>query len=70
MDWRNETALRQHAYVIGQCVLALARIEGMKAENIQAEQRGDSLPYGEKQFEDEMTEFAIDHNSVIELFTY
>lgn len=33
-------------------------------------QRGDSLPYGEKQFEDEMTEFAIDHNSVIELFTY
>lgn len=49
---------------------SLARIEGMKAENIQAEQRGDSLPYGEKQFEDEMTEFAIDHNSVIELFTY
>jgi hypothetical protein len=70
MDWRNEIALRQHAYVIGQCVLALARIEGMKAENIQAEKRGDSLPYGEKQFEDEMIQFAIDHNSVIELFTY
>jgi hypothetical protein len=70
MDWRSEEALKQHAYAIGQSVLALARIEGMKAENTMAQQNGNSLPYGEKQFEDAMSEFRIDHNSIIESFTY
>ena len=70
MDWRQEEALKQRAYTIGQCVLAAARIEGMKAENKMAEQNGTSLPYGEKQFEKAMYEFPIDHNSVITAFTY
>ena len=70
MDWRTEEALKQHAYTIGQCVLAMARIEGMKAENQKATQNGCSPPYGEQQFENEMEEFRIDHNSVISAFTY
>lgn len=70
MDWRSEEALKAHAYTIGQCVLALATIEGMKAENTTAEQNGNTPPYGLKQFEDAMSEFRIDHNSVIEQFTY
>jgi hypothetical protein len=69
-DWIVQEAMKQHAYTLGQCVLAMARIEGMKAENVNAEQRGDTLPYGEKQFNDAMTEFAIDHSSVISAFTF
>ena len=63
-------ALREHAYTMGQCVLAYARIEGMKAENETAIRNGFTAPYGEKQFEDAMTEFQIDHNSVIPNFIY
>lgn len=70
MDWRSEEALKQHAYTMGQCVLAMAAIEGMKAENQTASDNGNALPYGEQQFTDAMSEFAIDHNSVIEAFTY
>ena len=70
MNYNLEYALRQHAYIMGQCVLALARIEGMKVENSTAEKNGFTPPYGEKQFEDEMTCFLIDHNSVIEAFIY
>lgn len=68
--WRLEEALRKHAYAMGQCVLAYARIEGMKAENIAAADRGESIPYREEQFEKAMYEFAIDHNSIISDFTY
>lgn len=68
--WRLEAALRQHAYAIGQSVLAMARIEAMKAENLAADQRGETPPYGEKQFVDAMTEFAIDHNSIISAFIF
>ena len=70
MDWRTEEALKQHAYTMGQCVSAMARIEGMKAENLRATQNGDSPPYGEQQFEKAMEEFRIDHNSLITTFTY
>lgn len=70
MDYRLEEALRQHAYTIGQSVLAIARIEGMKAENAKAVHDGDPPIYGEKQFEQAMSEFAIDHNSVINAFTF
>lgn len=68
--WRLEQALKEHAYVIGQSVIALARIEGMKIANKQAIDNGESPPYGEDQFEDEILQFAIDHNSVISAFSY
>ena len=69
-SWRLEYALKEHAYAIGQSVLALARIEGMKIENKQALDNGESPPYGEQQFEDEISQFPIDHNSIISAFTY
>ena len=68
--WRLETALKEHAYVIGQAVLALATIEGMKVENQQAISAGLIPPYNKQEFENEMIKFSIDHNSVISLFEY
>nr|DAM08954.1 MAG TPA: hypothetical protein [Caudoviricetes sp.] len=65
-----EYALKQHAYAMGQVVLATAHIEGMKAENEKAIQNGLTPPYGEEQFERAMESYAIDHNSVINAFTY
>lgn len=68
--WRLEEALKQHVYAMGQCVLAQDRIAGMKAENEAAADRGESIPYREEAFEKAMYEFSIDHNSIIEAFTY
>lgn len=65
-----EYALRQHAYFIGQSVLALAKIEAMKAENYMAIQRGETPPYGEIQFDDQMEKFDIGGNAVINAFAY
>lgn len=65
-----EYALKQHAYTMGQVVLATARIEGMKAENEKAIRNGFTPPYGEEQFERAMESYAIDRNSVINAFTY
>lgn len=52
-----EYALKQHAYTMGQVVLATARIEGMKAENEKAIQNGLTPPYGEEQFERAMESY-------------
>ena len=43
-NWRLEYALKEHAYAIGQSVLALAKIEGMKIENLKAIDRENCLP--------------------------
>ena len=65
-----EYALKQHAYTMGQVVLATAHIEGMKAENEKAIQNGLNPPYGEEQFEKAMLKFPVDHNSIIDAFEY
>lgn len=65
-----EYALKQHAYTMGQVVLATARLEGMKAENERAIQNGLNPPYGEEQFEKAMLKFPVDHNSIIDAFKY
>lgn len=65
-----EYALKQHAYTMGQVVLATAHIEGMKAENERAIQNGLNPPYGEEQFEKAMLKFPVDHNSIIDAFKY
>lgn len=65
-----EYALKQHAYTMGQVVLATAHIEGMKAENEKAIQNGLTPPYEEEQFERAMESYAIDHNSVINAKIY
>lgn len=62
--------LQQHAYIVGQSVLATARLEGMKAENERVIQKGFTPPYGEEQFEKAMLEFPIDHSSIIDAFKY
>ena len=61
-------ALKQHAYIVSQCTLALARIKGMESENLSAARNGFAPPYGEEQFEREMKCFFIDPNSVIGAF--
>lgn len=40
--------LQQHAYIVGQSVLATARLEGMKVENERAIQNGLNPPYVEE----------------------
>ena len=69
-NWRLEYALKEHAYAMGQSVLALAKIEGMKIENLKAIDNGELPPYGEAEFEKAMLDFSIDHNSIIGAFTY
>lgn len=62
--------LQQHAYIVGQSVLATSRLEGMKVENERAIQNGLNPPYGEEQFEKAMLKFPVDHNSIIDAFKY
>lgn len=49
-NWRLEYALKEHAYAIGQSVLAPARIVGMKIENKKAMDKEELPPYGETEF--------------------
>lgn len=56
------------AFVHAQTICALAKIEGMKAANLEfvrAELEG-PLPYGELDFQDVSGEFQIAWNSVLE----
>ncbi len=52
-------------YVQTQIVGALARIEGMKAENRQREADVEAPAYGEDAFEDVATDFGLTHNQVV-----
>ena len=54
------------AFVHAQSVAALARIEGMKAENQQRLSLGFSIAYDADAFFAVETEFLISHNQVIE----
>lgn len=58
-------AMRQVAYVMSQVASALARIEGMKAENMQREHHGESIAYGEEAFEGVISDFGLGHNAVL-----
>lgn len=49
-----------------QLVCAMAKIEGMKALNMQREQRGESMAYSDADFFAIPKEYGIDHNSVVE----
>lgn len=54
------------AFIHAQCVCALARIEGMKAENQHRLSLGHSIAYDEGAFAAVETEYMIGHNAVIE----
>jgi uncharacterized small protein (DUF1192 family) len=47
-----------------------SELEGMKAENMNRAQRGESMAYGEEQFYNATVKHGIDHNSVISLLRH
>lgn len=55
------------AYVQSLCVIAQARIEGMKAENAQAEMDREDLPYGEADFDLAMNDIGMTESTIHEL---
>lgn len=64
----TETRLARIAYINAEVSLFNARIEAMKAENMQRQHRGESLAFTEQAFHDEIAqaERVIGHNAVIE----
>lgn len=52
--------------VMGRIVRAQITLEGMRAENVQREQRGESIAYWEDNFRQIPIEERIDHNSIVE----
>ncbi len=63
-----EEALKSHAIVVSQAVVALAEIEAMKAENAMAADMGHTIPYSADRFRDVPGEYGIDYNSVVQMF--
>ena len=55
------------ALVMSQIVSAYARIEAMKAANLEREHKGEALAYPEQSFEGVVEEFAIGWNSVLSI---
>ena len=56
------------AYVFAQSVCALAKVEAMKAENMQREAEGKSMAYDEVAFVSVIEEYGIHNNAMITLF--
>lgn len=62
------TPEQKAAYIIAQAACAMAEIEGMKAENMQRQQRGESMAYVEDDFIGIPDKYGIHDNAVIGLF--
>lgn len=56
------------AYINSQTACALITAMGMQAENKQREVRGESMVFVQKDFEDLMLRFTINHNDVLSQF--
>ena len=54
------------AYIFSQSVAALAKIEGMKAENMQRAAVGECMAYSDGDFFRVIEEYGIGHNTVVE----
>lgn len=54
------------AFIHSQIICALAEIEGMKADNLQKQIRGEYPIYGKEDFENVTLRYGIHHNGVIE----
>jgi len=54
------------AYIHSQTICAMAEIEGMKADNLQKQIRGEYPIYGKEDFENVPARFGVHHNQVIE----
>lgn len=64
------TPEQKAAYIMGQVACALAEIEGMRAENMQREHRGESMAYVMDDFVKAIDKYAIHHNAVIEFMLH
>lgn len=64
----NEDTVRfcRAVEVMGRIARAQIRVEGMKAENMQREQRGESIAYWNDSFEQVITDERIHHNDIVE----
>lgn len=62
------TPEQKAAYVMAQAACLIAETFGMHAENMQREQRGESMAYVEKDFQDAVVRYGVHHNGVISLF--
>lgn len=58
------------AFIQAMSVGALARIEGMKAENKSRERAGQPIRYHEEAFEQVPIDFGLGHNQVLEYLRY
>ena len=65
MTEQDVLQMRQVAYVMAMSMSALARIEGMKAENAQREHLGYSMAYVLEDFEAVSLEFGTHHNAIL-----
>lgn len=61
------TSEEKAAYVFSQSVCVLAEIEGMRAENMQRELRGESMAYDHAAFTDLILQYGIGHNTVMHI---
>lgn len=62
-----ENVLHQHAYAVTIAVQTMVEAMGMHAENQQRIIRGESIAYGEKQFDDLINKNGCHHNGVLSL---
>ena len=62
------TPEQKAAYVYSQAVAAQAAIEGMKIENAARAMNGYAPAYPEPEFAKVITEFGLDHNTIMALF--
>jgi len=64
MNDRDVRMMQAVAYVMAQTVAATARIEGMKATNLEKKRNGYALAYDGEAFEGIITEFGLGHNNI------
>ena len=62
----NDANLREHAMQFNMAVSALIELEAMRAANIEREQNGLSLAYGEDQIRGILDEYGLGYNHCIE----
>jgi hypothetical protein len=61
-------AIRSSAYIMSQCISAMAKIAGMQAENQERAYRDESPAYTMEDFEALIPEFGLDPEEVLRFF--
>ncbi len=68
MDSYDIIKLQNVAYVNSQIASFYAELEAMKAENLQAEHLGQSVPWSHNEFNSLIDKYQLSHNSVLTNF--